>query len=409
MSWLEKIETNLIITTGDGKEYRPKWLNAQKALEYNIAEFEFPNIDGTLVSRGTPKGRRFPIEIYFDGEDHLDIAKAFEVSANDQRAWTIAHPFYDQILVHPVTLNVDNTAYNVSKITGTLIETITDDLPKATVLPEDKIEEDKEAADVALAEGFVAGNPAPDSSDINDMTANTASLYNEGSAAASNTLDAEAYFNAFNEANSAILSATSEPLAAIRAMQTVINAPALFEISVQNRLTTLANQFEKLRDSLETIVDNAGKYLFENNGATLIGAMALAASHPHEGDFTSRAQVLGVIETITGSYNQFLEDLEGLQTENGGAPDSFIPGQSGMYALGSLVDFTVANLFVIAIGAKQERVIYLEDDSNVVVLTHRFYGLDSEDENIRTFIEQNEIGYNELLQVRKGRRIIYYI
>lgn len=409
MSWLEKIETNLIITTGDGKEYRPKWLNAQKGIEFNIAQFEYPKIKGSKIDRGTAKGRTFPLEVYFDGEDHLDVANAFEVSANDNRAWTIAHPFYGQILVHPVSLNVDNSAYNLSKITGTVIETITDDLPKASVLPEDKIEEDKEAADVALADGFVAGNPAPDSSDINDMAANTATLYNEGSGAASNTLDAEAYFNAFNEANTAILSATSEPLAAIRAMQAVINAPALFEISVQNRLTTLANQFEKLRDSIDTIVDSAGKYLFENNGATLISSMALAASRPHEGDYTSRVQVLNVIEILTENYNQFIEDLEGLQTETGGAPDSFIPGQSGMLALGSLIDFTVSSLFDIAIGAKQERVIYLEDDSNAVLLTHRFYGLDSEDANIRTFIEQNEIGANELLQLRKGRRIIYYV
>ena len=30
MSWIDKIKTELIITCGDGKQYKPQWINAVK-------------------------------------------------------------------------------------------------------------------------------------------------------------------------------------------------------------------------------------------------------------------------------------------------------------------------------------------------------------------------------------------
>ena len=97
MSWLEKVENKLTITCGDGKEYTPNYLAAQKAVEYNIAEFDFPNIEGTYISRKAPRGRKFPLELYFQGEDHLDVADAFELSARDPRPWKLSHPYYDEL------------------------------------------------------------------------------------------------------------------------------------------------------------------------------------------------------------------------------------------------------------------------------------------------------------------------
>lgn len=46
MSWIDKIKTELIITCGDGKQYKPQWINAVKTKDYNVAEFEFPEVSG---------------------------------------------------------------------------------------------------------------------------------------------------------------------------------------------------------------------------------------------------------------------------------------------------------------------------------------------------------------------------
>ena len=70
MSWKDNIELELVIQTGDEKEYRPQgWLKASFEKQFNISKFEFPNILGTYIRKTQPKGRIFSFEIYFQGED----------------------------------------------------------------------------------------------------------------------------------------------------------------------------------------------------------------------------------------------------------------------------------------------------------------------------------------------------
>lgn len=408
MSWLDKIQNSLIIITGDGKEYKPNWLNATKAVDYNVAEFEFPQLPGTLVQKREPKGRRFNLELYFQGEEHLELSEAFEVSSSDKRPWQMEHPFYGTIFCQPLGLTFDNTAYNVSKITGVVVETILEDAPKTSQDPVDKIEND--AADLyeTMAESF-ANDVTPDTNDIQSLQDNTNVIYNEGASSIKNTVEAENYFNLYTAANSAILNATSEPLAAINAVQAMINAPALFSEAVDTRINLLIAQFNRLRESIVNIITPSGKKIYENNGGAIISAMALSAATPQEDDYENRNDSIRVIENLLLVYNQYIVDLDGLQSDNGGQPDSYIPNGDAMLGLSSLIKYTISNLFNISLGAKQERTYILEDDNNIINLAHRFYGLQPDDSTINQIIKNNNIGLNELLQLKKGRTITYYI
>ena len=95
-------------------------------------EFNFPGVSGSLVSRRLPKGRRYALELYFQGEDNTTIADAFETSADDPRPWTLSHPLYGQLTVQPLSLSFDNSKMNSTRVTGTVVETITDQYPRAT-------------------------------------------------------------------------------------------------------------------------------------------------------------------------------------------------------------------------------------------------------------------------------------
>lgn len=409
MSWLDKIQSDFIITCGDGRSYTPSWLNAVKDKEYNISTFEFRNLAGTLVYRGQPKGRRYEVDLYFQGDDHLTTAEAFERSADNPGAWTVEHPFYGRLTVQPSGLRFDNSAYNVTRITGVLLETITDEAPQANVDAGDQLAEDSANVDEALAQSY-ATEVQPTVSDVNDMTDNALNNYNEGKKSISNTLDAESYYNAFNNANTAITQATSEPLAAMRAIQSLINAPALFADNVRNRLNTLANQFDVLRDTLDSIAGRSQKKLYENNAGTLISAMVLTTvTNTTDADYNNRGKVLEVIDTLVDNYNTYITDLDGLQSLNGGNPDSYIPDAGSITALGTMVSFAVSYLFTISAGTRQERSITLDADTNITVLAHRLYGLQPDDSTINELVESNDIGLNELLQLQKGRQIIYYV
>lgn len=415
MSWIEKVQSNLVITTGDGKSFTPLWVPTTKSFDFNVAEFEFPDLEGTLVRRAKAKGRKIELEIYFQGEDHLDQALAFETSSKDQRAWVLSHPMYGNMTVQPLGLVFDNTKYNTSKITGTVIETITDDAPKVGVSPIDKITEDKANCDIIFAENY-ANSVVPDATDINDANSNVNSIYTKGAKVAK-VPDSEKYYELFASAKADILNLTDDPLKAIQSIQAMIAAPALFATDITTRLNLLIDQFAGLRATIFNIFSPNTKRLYENNGAAIISSMILMTANPipegrsetKEKEYSSRSRVIAIIEKILGQYNNYIADLDSLQTDNGGDLDSYIPDQAALMSLDDLVDYGISNLFNIALNAKQERVIFLEADSNVINLAHRFYGMDVQDTTIDEFIGNNNMGLNDLLQIKKGRKIIYYV
>lgn len=406
MSWLDKINNGFIITCGNGSVYRPLWLNAIKAKEYNASEFEFINIAGTLAVRKSPKGRKYNIEIIFQGDNHLDIAENFEDSADDPRPWNISHPFYGELIVQPLNLTFDNKDYNVSKITGMIVETISAS-PKLSINAQDQVSVLKNRYDDLTLGVVLVQIPKPKTATINRFRINTLSCYNQGVKGLKNTLDSQDYINAFNTANDAINKFTSQPLAAVRAIQAFINKPFQFVDTVKNRIDILGAQFELLRSTLATLFSPADKAAYEFNAGTLVSSIATASvTSP---DYVSRDEVISAISRISTYFDLYVADLDALQTDTGGDPDSYIADADGLIDLSNLINYTISNLFTIAISAKQQRTIYLSEDSNLILLAHRYYGLDVQDSTMTQMMELNNIGLNEMLLISKGRKIIYYV
>lgn len=406
MSWLEKVNTDFVITTGGKKTFRPQWMNAVKSKEYNVSEFEFPNVSGTLVIRRRPKGTRYEIEIYFQGENHLDEAKSFEEAADDSRPWTVEHPFYGTLTVQPTALNFDNTALNVTKITGTVVETITEDYPKSAANPTDKIVKDAADLNAVIADQF-AVNTKPDVKNVNSLKDINDKFFKEGQKIVTLAENFEEYFDLFNKADSAILNAIEDPLAAMRALTSVVNAPAFFAVSVKTRIDNFVTQFKLLGQPLATLLRPADKRIYECAGSSLISAMAAAAVTDYK--YENRNAVLYVADALSDTYSEYLKNLDTLQTENGGMTDSYMPDANALSALNGLINYTVSNLFDISLNAKQERSIRCEEYTNIILLAHRLYGLQPDDSTIGTLIDTNEIGINELLLIEKGRKIVYYV
>lgn len=147
------------------------------------------------------------------------------------------------------------------------------------------------------------------------------------------------------------------------------------------------------------------KKTYENNAGTVVSSMAVASiTNP---DYKSRDEVIAQMNNIIDTYNQYITNLDGFQDLNGGNPNNYIPDAGSITGLGSLVNITISNLLSIALNSKQERVIYCEADTNMIVLAHRLYGLD--DNSINDFITTNSIGINEMIQIKKGRKIVWYI
>jgi len=410
MSWVDQIETGILITTGDGKSYEPLYFNSPRSFDFNIAEFDFPHVEGTLVKRGQKKGTKYTLEFFFQGEEQLATALEFEQSSKDTRPWVISHPMHGTMSMQPVSLTFDNTGLNTSKITASLIETITDDAPKVTADAKEQILKSVENFSDTVTTVSGESMTAPDTDDITGLTLEMLGIYDEAAPEVKSSIQANEYFNLFNKANGLLLDLIAEPTLALIAMNDVIMYPSLFELSVKQRIEIFINQFTNLGDALEELITPSEKNNYQFTATALISGMVNSIVTPlDDNDYGNAVDVLDVIDSLVTTYNELVTNLDTLQTDNGGDPDSFIPNYDINQALSSLVNYTVANLFQIALGAAQERIVYLEQDSNLILLTHRFYGLELNDETIDEFIRNNKIGLSEMLQIKKGRQIKYYV
>lgn len=405
MSWISKITNDFRITTGDGQSYVVNWKNAGYKLSFNTTEFNFIGVNGTLVSRETVAGRKFDIEVYFQGDDNLDTAEAFRKSCQDARNWRVSHPFYGNLIVTPFDLEFDNRNYNVTTITGSLMETIDQSILVTSVDPVDKINFDKGVLDDTCAASFATNVPVLSVKNKQLLSSNLSLIYKITAKSIALTADAQAYFNGYSTALSSIESLTASPLLVIRTIQAMINEPSLFIDSVKNRINMLVSSFNQIRNF--SGLDVVGKRAYETNGSSIISTIAqTSVTNP---DYQTRNDVLNVMTAIATIFTTYKQDLDNLQSSTGGKETSYVPDAESMYELANLINFTISNLTAIAIASKQERTIYCEQDTNLILLAHRFYGPSADDSNIIQLQQTNNIGMSELLIIPKDRKIVYYI
>lgn len=419
MSWIDRIKTDLSISLGDGNVFTPQYVisSVSKNVQYNISEFFFKGVKGSLVKRGTNRGTQYDMNIKFVGEDNIEVAAAFQKSSENPKPWTISHPFYDNLFVQPVSLTFDNSVLNVTTINAVIIETIlnsgaTPDIVNA----QSKVVIDAVVVDEVVASALVAEVPAPDPSFLQKLTENILKFYQKVVAKLnsieSNLADYTAEFNKYNSIlNAAVLKTT----ALIAQAQRIAAFPANFIATVRDRIELFKTQLEVMAGNIANILSIYSlptaqlKRLYEANAGACISGMCVAAVTNITDDYDYRPNVLQVIKDIVDSHNAYLANLDLIQTANGGGVDSYIPDPNGITLLTFLVNYTVSALFDISAGAKQERVIYLQEVSNVILMTYELYGMSVDDSTIDTFMTTNNIDLKEVLLLEKGRKITYYV
>ena len=408
MSWIEKIKEGIKITTGDGEVYEPLYILSSKNIDYNVAEFNFPNVNGTLVKVGNKRGTRHNLKIIFQGEDHLDFSEAFEKSCEDKRPWVISHPFYGRLDVQKTSLQFNPEGLNTSVITGEFIETISDNYPKTSIDPKDFAGQQADETNEANAESFANGSDLSPT-DVNSLGNDVDSIKQSTGTPDISENTFNDYVNSFNDAKNKILESATDTLAAANAVVSYISAVARFEIPIAIRLQILLEQFQELSLNVTDLTTPNEKKQYEMIAGSVFTTMSQAAINPTDNDYQTIDEVTAVIDQLVSVNNTYITNLNDLQTINGGDINSYVPDFTFVNSLNILINFTLSQLFVIAIGAQQQRVVILTEDSNVILLTHKYYGLTADDSTMNKFISQNNIGISEIMNIEKGRKIIYYV
>lgn len=422
MSWLSRITNQkLIITTGSGEVFEPIWVKASKSRELNATRFEFNEVEGTLVKRGKVNGLVFPYQLYFQGDNSIEEGERFDQATRDTRPWLMSHPKYEDILVQPASININDDNQNVTIVTGEFWETIEDTYPEAKISVQESILDGVDQTTETSASDYNKELGTPEASSLSTITQTIEDVSQKFRDAAITAADLENVENAISEVNSALDSITTDATTFMRNYAYLARTPARYYNKIINRITLIKSAYDDLKLSVTALLSRQNKQLFESLGSNYIAGLAESAvlytSEIAEdqgienniiADYETRKEVLGVIEDINNSLDDFIDTIGDFQTENDSTPDSYTPQPDTITELKNVISQATGQLLQIAVEAKQERIYSLPEDLGIIPLVHRLYG-NTNDETINSFTKANEIKLMEWLQLKKGREVIYYI
>lgn len=405
MSWQDKLQNiQFSIKTGDGKEWFPLFKTGEKSKEFNTSIYDFIDVPKSLVERKQPKSSKYPLTFWFDGENHIETAEEFENSANDNRYWTITHPYYGTIKGQPLSITRNDVNLNITEISIDFWESIVFDFPKSNLSIQDNTLVKNESILDSCAVSY-SGRKVQSTEDIQknkDATLLIAKSFEK--------LQGDDTFSEYQNAVSTALKANDKLLTdsfdAILKTQVLINLPSTYERTVKEKISAYKSVFSSLNTILNTVAD---KLFYESMGASSISCYCNASVNYQFGvDYVTASEVESVASDLIQIYDSYLQLLDSASTSNYLVEVGYQPNPIVQTQLNDLVMYTLANLYNLAFEAQQERIVYIEKDTNIVLLTHRYLGLAS-DENIEIFRQINDIKLKELFKIKKGRKIKYYV
>ncbi len=411
MSWENKINNiKFSITTGDGKVYFPLWKGATKETEYNATIFDFINVSGSLIERKKPKGASIPLTFWFDGSDNIEKTEAFERSAADSRFWEVTHPFYGTIKGQPMRLSRNDENLNITEITVDFWESIDVDYPNQNFSVKDNSLEKKRNLESSIAQSFSAKNiyKSEDILKIKEVNINNSSSFTK--AISENKLIANDVYAEYQNQTAKAFKASdnlmNDAFDAIVQAQNLLDIPTRIETSVKVRLDAFLTAFEKSKTILNTVAD---KLLFQSNAGTIIANYANASVNPLDSDYSVVTEIQEAQQNLLKIFNEYLQILDNSYVSIYDVEETFNPDASVLNQLYDLVIYTSINLFNLGFDSQQERIIYTDKDTNLILLAHKYLGLDVNDDNLEEFRVINNIQNNELFRIRKNRKIKYYV
>ena len=403
MSWKDRLENiQFKIVTGDGEEFFPLWKSTSKEKEFNTSKYEFIDKSGSLITRKKPKSNKIPLVFWFQGDDNIDQAQKFENSADDSRLWTITHPFYGVLKGQPLNLKRDDKDFNITQVNVDFWESINGDMPSSEISISDSIIEKVNEINENAISSFSQGVDLK-VSDISNIRINSNLISSSFTSDQNNFAN---FSNIVSESQNSFENIFDDPLSFITLNQKVIDITSSFSNSIYSKINSYKLIFNNLKNSIYSKTD---KFYFESQCATIFGAIAKSVLNGSSSDFVTRDDVISVNIDLIDLFNDYLLALDENQVDGYDVNNFWNPNHDLLRSLFDLVFFTSNRLFQISFNAKQERVFELEKDSNLIILTHRFLGLDPDDENINLFKKINNIKNNELFTIPKGRILKYYV
>lgn len=414
MAWQERL-SEAAYNSPEGTRTRLNYEDVSRSIGKKTAAFEFPDADGTYIQDSGNSGRRYPLRIYFWGADYDTEADAFEASLLERGQGKLEHPRYGTVDVVPfgdIKQRDDlKTAANQSIIEVTFWQTIGVLYPLSQTDPASEVLASLEEYNEVAAGTFEDVTSLSSAVEIVGFKNSYESMLGQVDRVLQDIADVQddvrSEFNAIHDSITAGIDIliTQPQILAAQTIQ-LIQSPARALIDINTRLGAYQQLSEITTEGDNPVLsasnDSSNSNTFYTQDlyvSTYVTASVLSVVN---NKFVTKVEAIEAAESVLELFNSVViwrdDNFQSLEEVDTG----------GQYQqLQEAVALTAGFLVEISFNLKQERRVVLVRDRTIIDLAAELYG--EVDGQLDFFISSNDLTGSEILELPKGREIVYYI
>lgn len=413
MSWQQRLR-EAAYTSPSGRRMTFAYEDVAKDFDKKTAAFELIDVDQTFVQDNGPTGRRFPLRIFFSGDNYDLEAAQFEELLRETGRGVLEHPAYGRRDVVPfgrVAQRDDlKTGGNQAIVETAFYETAIELFPLAATSP---------AAATALAvseANAAAGTTLADTAELDaavdqvEFRERYERVLRDAEAALrplAATVDAVANrFDAIRRSIDAGIDAlVADPLTLAAQTVALIQAPARATAAIADRLQAYRDLADRLISGDAATVPSEptrrDANAFHGNELFAFGYVTASVVSVINHRFETKPEALTAADAILTLFEDVVAWAEAGYAALG-AVDRGGQYQQVLEAVSIAVGFLVQ----ISFSLQQERSVVLDRARTIVDLAAELYG--SVDDRLDFLINSNNLSGAEVLELPRGKRIVYY-
>ena len=415
MSWRDRLKEAAYISPS-GTRITFDYRDVSRLLQKKTTSFEFPDADGSFVQDLGRAGRRYPLRVSFSGTDYDLVTPIFESALEEKGVGVLEHPLYGTVNVVPfgriTRRDALVTAGNQAIIEVTFFETI------KLIYPQSQRDPGSEIAQAINAYNETSSNEFGEEMSVG-TTFERVSLQNEYkrlqgfarnvlSPIANSQDDTRRRFDAiFDSINASIVLLTSTPGILAAQNNLFVQAPARARTPILTRISAYQSLIDGIVNEPTSVKTKTFSTIppnqFHTDDLFASGYVTAVVVSVINHKFANKPEAIEAADTLLKQFGQ----VNNWRDENFKSLEIIDEGAS-YQKLQDAVALTAGFLVELSFTLPQERSLLLERPRTIVDLSAELYG-EVDDTQLNFFINSNNLTGNEILELPRGREIVYYV
>lgn len=414
MAWQDRLQ-DAAYTSPGGERIVFQYEDLSRSFDKKTTDFNFPDADGTYVQDSGRTGRKYPITAIFWGDDCDTDADAFEDALSEAGIGVLDHPIYGTVNVVPfgtVTRNdALKTAANQSLVEVTFWETIPLIYPIPQSDPATEVLDDVRGLSDAIGDNVADKLDIFSPEAIERFKVKTLVLIaNVQTVIAKATEIKDAVESKVTEITAridSIVTATSENADDIRntirdTISDIMELAAIPSTVASSIKSKISDYKEMITSIISPLFPDDSEEDYLSSEAVVECIVGGLIVNVVESEFDTQGSALESAEDIL----EILDDVT-TWTETTSNQVGIADTGESYQRMQEAVAFTAGYLVQVSFTLKKERKVVLTRARTIIDLAAELYG--QVDEVLDFFITSNDFSGSEIIEIPRGREVLYYV